>query len=118
MNKLAIWKMKAMTHNVCHFPSLVGKEIDCELQTVIVDHLFYLHDNFHAHFLGSSSAVHTTFCQYPSLAKQRRSLYLNDNSEVRLRQSDLQPRISTLVNRQPYGLDKEHVHVEMLNVYE
>ena len=32
MNKLVIWKMNAMTHNFCHFPSLDGKEIDCELQ--------------------------------------------------------------------------------------
>ena len=27
MNKLVIWKMKFMTHNFCHFPSLDGKEI-------------------------------------------------------------------------------------------
>ena len=46
MNKLVILKMKAMTHNFCHFPSLDGKEIDRELQTVIVNHLSFLHDNF------------------------------------------------------------------------
>ena len=46
MNKLVILKMKAMTHNFCHFPSLDGKEIDSELQTVIVNHLSFLHDNF------------------------------------------------------------------------
>ena len=28
-------KMKAMTHNFCHFPRLDGNEIDCEIQTVI-----------------------------------------------------------------------------------
>ena len=46
MNKLVSWKMKAMTHNFCHFTSLDGKEIDCELQTVIVNHLSFLHDHF------------------------------------------------------------------------
>ena len=39
-----------MTHNFCHFPSLDGKEIDCELQTVIVNHFFFLHDNFQTRF--------------------------------------------------------------------
>ena len=39
-----------------------------------------------------------------SFANQRRSLHLNDNSETRLRVSDLQPQISTLVNyEQPQG---------------
>ena len=50
MNKFVIWKTKAITHNFCHFPSLDGKEIDCELQTVIVDHLSFLHDNLQARF--------------------------------------------------------------------
>ena len=50
MNKLVIWKMKAMTHNFCHFPSLGGKEIDCKLQTFIVSHLSFLHDNFQTRF--------------------------------------------------------------------
>ena len=51
MNKLVIWKMKAMTHIFCHFPSLDGKEIDCELQTVIVIHLSFLHDNLQTRFV-------------------------------------------------------------------
>ena len=46
MNKLVTWQMKAMMHNFCHFPSLDSNEIDCELQTVIVNHLSFLHDNF------------------------------------------------------------------------
>ena len=37
MYKLVIYKMTAMTHNFCNFLSLDGKEIDCELQTVIVN---------------------------------------------------------------------------------
>ena len=42
--------MKAMTHNFCNFTSLDGKEIDCELQRVIVNHLSFLHDNIQARF--------------------------------------------------------------------
>ena len=45
MNKLVISKKKAMTHNFCHLPSLDGKEIDCGLQTVFVNHSSYLHDD-------------------------------------------------------------------------
>ena len=39
-----------MTHNICHFSSLDGKEIDCQLQTVIANHLSFLHDNFQTRF--------------------------------------------------------------------
>ena len=39
-----------MTHNFCHFPGVDGKEIDCELQTVIVNHLSFLHDKFQTRF--------------------------------------------------------------------
>ena len=39
-----------MTHNYCHFHCLDGKEIDCRLHTVIVNHLSFLHDNFQARF--------------------------------------------------------------------
>ena len=49
-NKLVIRKIKAMMHNFCHFPCLDGKEIDCELQTVNVNHLSFLHDNFQTRF--------------------------------------------------------------------
>ena len=42
--------MIAMTHNFCNFPSLDGKEIDCELQTIIINHLSFMHDNIQAHF--------------------------------------------------------------------
>ena len=45
MNKLGICKMIAMMHNFCHFSSLDGKEIDCELQKAIVNHLSFLHEN-------------------------------------------------------------------------
>ena len=39
-----------------------------------------------------------------SFAKQRRSMHLNNNAEMRLRLSDLEPRISVLVkNKQPQG---------------
>ena len=49
MNKLVIRKMNAMTH-ICHLPSLDGKESDCELQTVIVNHLSFLHDSLQTRF--------------------------------------------------------------------
>ena len=50
MNKLVIWKMKAMMHNFCHFPSLNGKEIDFDLQTVIINDLSFLQDNIQTRF--------------------------------------------------------------------
>ena len=50
MNKLVIWKMKAATHDFCYFSSLEGEEIDSDLQTMIVDHLSFLHDNFQTRF--------------------------------------------------------------------
>ena len=50
MNKLVTLKMKAMTHNICHFSSMDGKEIDCELQTVTANHLSFLHDNLQTRF--------------------------------------------------------------------
>ena len=50
MSKLAIWKMKAATHDFCYFSSLEGEEIDSDLQTMIVDHLSFLHDNFQTRF--------------------------------------------------------------------
>ena len=46
MYKMVIWKMKVMTHNFCLFPSLDGKEIDCELQIVIVNHFSSLRDKY------------------------------------------------------------------------
>ena len=33
-----------MMHYLCHLPSLDGKEIDCEIQTDIVNHLSFLHN--------------------------------------------------------------------------
>ena len=50
INKLVIWKMRAMTHNFCHFHSLDGKEIYCQLQTVILNRLSFSHDNFKTRF--------------------------------------------------------------------
>ena len=50
MNKLVIWKMKAMTLNFCHFLCLDGTKIDCELQTVIINQFSFLHDNFRTRF--------------------------------------------------------------------
>ena len=50
MNKLVIWKKKAMMHNFIHFPSLDGQEIDCQLQTAVINHLSFLHDNFQTRF--------------------------------------------------------------------
>ena len=170
---LLIWEMKAMTHSLCHFPSLEGKEIDCELQTVAVDHLSFLHDYFQARIadllqlnillfinflhtmpiedvMDQPECVQIELCeviadedliqtseknwvkewlQSPtkyrivsekaepfkinlrmsnlaekgfstllhSFAKHRRSLHLNENSEMRPSLSDLQPRISSLV---------------------
>ena len=39
-----------MTYNFSHFPILDGKEIDCVLQRVIVNHLSFLHDNIQTIF--------------------------------------------------------------------
>ena len=50
MNKFVMWKMKAMTHKFCHFPSFGCKEIDCESQAVIGNHLSFLHDNIQSRF--------------------------------------------------------------------
>ena len=50
INKLVIYQTKALTHNLCHFPNLNGNEIDSKLQTFIVNHLFFLHDNFQTRF--------------------------------------------------------------------
>ena len=157
-----------------------GKEIDCELQTVIVSHLSFLHDSLQASFenllqlnvppfvnflhtmtiedvMDQSQCVQIELCeaivdehliqaseknwvkawlQSPikyrtlyeevepfiinlptsnlsekgvsnllhSFARQRRSLHLKAISETRLRLSDAQLRISTLVNnKQPQG---------------
>lgn len=174
MNKLVIWKMTVVRHNFSHFASLEGKEIDSELQRMIVDHLSFLHDNFQTRFedllslnvppfvnllhtmtmedvmdqpecfqielceaiaddhmiqaseknwvkawLQSSTkyqilyeTVEPFIINLPtsnlaekgfsfllhSFSKQRSSLHLNDNSEMRLRLSNLQPRIATLVS--------------------
>ena len=45
MNKFLILRMTVMTHNFCNFPSFDGMEIDCELPTVIISHLSFLHDD-------------------------------------------------------------------------
>ena len=46
MNKLVIRKMIAMMPNFSNFSSLDGKEIGCELQTVVVRFFSFLHNNF------------------------------------------------------------------------
>ena len=192
MNKLSIWKMKAMMHNFCHFPSLDGKKIDCLLQTVIVNHLSFLHDNFQTRFedllqlniqpfvnfihtmtiedaMDQSECVHIELCEaiagehlsqaydenwvkvwlqspikyrilYEKVepfiinqptsnlaekelsmllhlfAKQRRSLHLTDNSEMRLRLSNVQPRTSTLVNNKHHkSFTKNTCNVGLFN---
>ena len=70
MNKLMIRKVKAMTHN-CRFPSLDCKEIDFKLQTVIGNHLYFLHDNFHARLEDLLQLNTPSFCQFPSCNDNR-----------------------------------------------
>lgn len=50
MNKLTIWKMNVTANNYSSFPKLEQETITSDIQTLVIQHLSFLHENFDFRF--------------------------------------------------------------------
>ena len=93
MNKLVIWKMKAMTHNICYFPSFDGNEIDYELQIVNGNHLSFLHNNFQIRF------GHATFVNFLQTMTIEHVMDQNECVQIKLCEANVDERLIQAIDK-------------------